>query len=108
MGVRRSICRLDTAAGRLLLQETVSPANTAALWRRTADSAAAGFSGAVDRSVTLPERFQIYSGEAFRMLLRSSRNGNVKLPAFAAQLVWSGGLPWPAARHEVRLKALLG
>jgi hypothetical protein len=53
------------------------------------------------------EQFQICPGEAFRMLVRSSRNGNVKLPALAAQLVWSGGLPWPAARHEERLEALL-
>ena len=56
----------------------------------------------------LMERFQISSDEAFRMLVRWARNSNVKLPALAVQLVWSGELPWPAARHDERLKALLG
>ena len=53
-------------------------------------------------------RFQISSDEAFRMLVRWSQNSNVKLPAVAAQLVWSGELPWAAARHDKRPKALLG
>ncbi|HSU36200.1 MAG TPA: ANTAR domain-containing protein [Propionibacteriaceae bacterium] len=39
------------------------------------------------------ERFQISSDEAFRMLVRWSKNSNVKLRAVAAQLVWSGELP---------------
>ena len=40
--------------------------------------------------------------------LRSGFLRNVKLRAVAAQLVWSGELPWAAARHEERPKALLG
>ena len=56
----------------------------------------------------LMERFQISSDKAFRMLVRWPENSNVKLRAVAAQLVWSGELPMAAARHEERLKALLG
>jgi len=56
----------------------------------------------------LLERFQICSGEAFRMRVRWSQNSNVKLPALAAQLLWSGELPWLAARHEERPQGAAG
>ena len=56
----------------------------------------------------LLEQFQICPGGAFRMPARWARNSKVKLPALAVQLVWSGELPWPAVRHDERLKVLLG